>query len=78
MSSREALEQVLRSLPEERLREVLDFAEFVQSKDAAGWRQFGRAQLARAYGPDEPEYSLTDLKPERDSCRAGTGKGPSR
>ena len=65
MSTREVLDRVLQSLSEERVREVLDFAEFLQDKDAQAWRQFGRAQLARAYGPDEPEYSTADLKPER-------------
>ncbi len=28
------------------------------------WEQFGLAQLARAYGPNEPEYTLDDAKPE--------------
>jgi hypothetical protein len=65
MSAREALNRVLQALPDERVREVLDFAEFLQSKDAVAWRQFGRTQLAQAYGPDEPDYSLDDLKPER-------------
>ncbi len=65
MSTREALDRVLQALPDERVREVLDFAEFLQNKDAVAWRQFGRAQLARAYGDDEPEYTADDLKPER-------------
>ena len=64
MSAREALNRVLETLPEERVREVLTFAELLQGQDAAAWRQFGRNQLARAYGPDEPESSLDDLKPE--------------
>ena len=64
MSVRDTLEQLLQSLPEERVRQVLEFAESLQSQDAQGWRQFGQAQLARAYGPGEPDYSLADLKPE--------------
>jgi Protein of unknown function (DUF2281) len=65
VSTREELDRVLQNLPEERVREVLDFAEFLKSKVAQGWRHFGQSQFARAYGPDEPEYSLADLKPER-------------
>jgi hypothetical protein len=55
MSVKEALDKVLEALPEERLREVLDFAEFLNERgERAAWRQFGQAQLARAYGPHEP------------------------
>jgi hypothetical protein len=58
MSVKEALEKVLEALPEERLSEVLDFAEFLSGRaETAAWRQFGQAQLARAYGPDEPDYT---------------------
>lgn len=64
MSTREALDRVLQSLPEERVLAVLDYAEFLRSQDAQSWRQFGQAQLAQAYGTDEPDYSLADLKPE--------------
>ena len=28
------------------------------------WSQFGRTQLAKAYGDDEPEYTEADIKPE--------------
>lgn len=68
MSVKESLEKVLEALPEERLREVLDFAEFLcwQDERAAG-RQFGQAQFARAYGPNEPEYTSADVKRERKS-----------
>jgi hypothetical protein len=31
---------------------------------AEDWRRFGKAHLARAFGPDEPEYTVADLKPE--------------
>jgi hypothetical protein len=60
MSVRESLERVLETLPEEQVREVLVFAESL--KDDAEWKHFGQAQLARAYGDDEPEYSMKDLK----------------
>jgi hypothetical protein len=65
MSARENLEKLLEQMPEERLREIADFAAFLNWQDERGaWRQFGQAQLARAYGPDEPEYSRADLKSE--------------
>ena len=68
MTVKESLERVVDELPEERLHEVLDFALFLNSQDESkGWRQFGQTQIARAYGPDEPEYTLADLKPELDS-----------
>ena len=67
MSTRDALNRVLQSLPEGRVREVLDFAESLKGQDEAAWNLFGQAQLARAYGDDEPDYSLADLKPERAS-----------
>jgi hypothetical protein len=64
MSVKTTLVQLLDSLPEERQREVLDFAEFLAwQDDRAGWRRFGRAHLARAYGPDEPEYTHDDIQP---------------
>ena len=64
MSTREALEKLLESLPDDRLRELLDYAEFLRGHESTAWRQFGRGQLARAYGPNEPGYTAADLKPE--------------
>ena len=64
MSTREALDKLLGSLPDERVREVLDFVQFLHGRESAAWRQFGQAQFARAYGPNEPDYSVADLKPE--------------
>ena len=66
MTVKESLHQVLDELPEERLRQLLDYAEFLQfQEEAVDWRGFGRAQLACAYGPNEPDYSLADVKPGR-------------
>jgi hypothetical protein len=66
MSLKETLEKVLEGLPEERWREVLDFAEFLTwQEERQAWRHFGQAQFARAYGPNEPPYTSADLKPER-------------
>jgi hypothetical protein len=65
MTTKEALEQILVELPENRLGEVVDFARFLSTQGEGGaWRQFGRTQLAKAYGSDEPEYNEVDIKPE--------------
>ena len=70
MTSREQLEGVLEGLPEHRVAEVLDFARFLSVReDHAAWQEFGRRQLARAYGDDEPTYGPEDIKPELDTCR---------
>jgi hypothetical protein len=65
MTVKEAIEKVLDILPEERLRELLDFAEFLTwREEREGWQQFGKSQLARAYGPHEPEYTRGAIKQE--------------
>lgn len=65
MSTRETLDSLLQNMSDEHLREVVDFAAFLSwREERAGLRSFGQAQLARAYGPNEPEYTLADLKPE--------------
>jgi hypothetical protein len=62
---RDVLNQVLDSLPEQRVREVLDFAMFLHWREEDQlWQQFGLEQLAKAYGPDEPEYTEADIRPE--------------
>lgn len=67
MPTREALEQVLDRLPEESVREVLDFASFVAlQREREGWHSAARTRFAEAYGPDEPEYTETMVKPELD------------
>jgi hypothetical protein len=65
MTNRERLESVLQALPEDRVQQVLDFARFLTTQeDRDAWQQFGRRQLARAYGEDEPEYGPDDIKRE--------------
>jgi len=65
MTVQESLGKVLATLPEPRQREVLDFAEFLSwREEQTAWREFGRAQFARAYGVNEPDYTSADLKPE--------------
>lgn len=65
MSAKTILDDLLETFPEDLLREVLDFARFLSARqEREEWRGFGARQLARAYGPDEPEYTEADLKPE--------------
>ena len=65
MTSRDLLDGILQSLPENRLEEVLDFARFLSLQDdREAWQAFGRRQFARAFGNDEPEYGLDDIRPE--------------
>ncbi len=69
MTTKEKLLKFLDALPEARLSEVLDFARFLywlerQAKEEVeDWQRFGLEQLAKAYGPDEPEYTEADIKP---------------
>ena len=65
MPVKEMIEELIDKLPEERLRQLLDFARFLSwEEERPEWQRFGQAQLARAYGADEPEYTEADLKPE--------------
>jgi hypothetical protein len=65
MSIKKTLDELLAMMPEEQLREVLDFTRFLHARqEQQEWRGFGTRQLARAYGSDEPEYTEADLKPE--------------
>jgi hypothetical protein len=66
MTTREALNKLLEGMPEERLRELLDFAVRL-CEEGDGWRSFGQAQLSRAYGPNEPEYTEADVPSELNS-----------
>jgi hypothetical protein len=69
LSTTEKLLKVLGELPETRRCEVLDFARYLywleqQAKEEReAWLTFGldRPEL---YGPNEPEYTEADLKPE--------------
>jgi hypothetical protein len=64
MKTIEALDEVLSGLAEERIQQVLDFARFLQVRQEQ-WQRFGAAQLAKAYGPDEPDYTEADIKHQR-------------
>ena len=65
---KEALNDLLNDMPEDRIQQVLDFARFLAfQKQETEWRQFGLRQLAKAYGTGEPDYTEADIKPELDS-----------
>ena len=70
MRTKDKLLKVMENLPETRLCELLDFARFLywleqqEKEEREDWQRFGLAHLAQAYGPDEPEYTEADLKPE--------------
>jgi hypothetical protein len=63
MDTRAILDPLLDSLSEERLHQLIDFARFLAaSDDQRDWQDFGRRQLAQAYGPDEPDYTEADIR----------------
>ena len=60
MTSRQIIEsvltKVLAKLPEERLRQVLDFAEFLSlHEEHRMWSQLSAEELAEMYGDDDEE-----------------------
>lgn len=58
-------EKLIADLSEEQVRELVNFAKFLRwSDERREWREFGQQQFAKAYGDDEPEYTLADLRPE--------------
>jgi hypothetical protein len=68
MDARASLERLLQGLSDERLRQLIDFARFLAADDERlGWQDFGRARLARAYGHDEPDYTMSDIKPKSEA-----------
>jgi hypothetical protein len=67
MTTKEAIAQIVSELPEHRLSELLDFARFLSWQgEREAWQEFGQAQLAKAYGPEEPEYGIDEVKPGLD------------
>jgi hypothetical protein len=68
MDVRTDLEPLLQELPDDRLRELIDFARFLAwQEERKNSQDFGQSELAKAYGPDEPEYTLSDIKPRSGS-----------
>jgi hypothetical protein len=68
MSVRETLDSVLATLRDDQLDEVPHYAEFISEREERiAWRQFGQSQFARAYGPNEPDYTPADIKQDAQS-----------
>jgi hypothetical protein len=66
MSALGRLEPIRGGLSEDRIRQVIDFARFLAvEQDRQEWLRFGQDQLARADGPEEPEYAVADIRPSR-------------
>jgi hypothetical protein len=71
MTTREQLNEILDSLPDMRLYEVLDFARYLYwlegraREELEDWKRAGMTAFAKCYGPDEPEYTLDDVKPKQ-------------
>ena len=62
MTSKDLLGDVLQTLPENRVQEVLDFARFLSlQEDREGWQEFGQRQLARAFGEDDRSMAWRTL-----------------
>ncbi len=50
-----------------RLGDVIADLRWLEERDRQereDWQRFGQSSFAKAYGPDEPEYTDADLKPE--------------
>jgi hypothetical protein len=68
MTTREAIDKVLKDLPEPRLWEVLDFARYLRwlekeaNEECAAWHRLNAAQAALSDGPEEPVYTEADIK----------------
>ena len=63
MTARKILDDVLSNLPDDQVRRVLEYAQFLTWRDERdAWHDFGLKQFARGYADDEPEYSLDDIK----------------
>ena len=59
---RDHLKEIIAELPEDRLRALLHYVEYLahwEEQDA--WSRFGLQNLAKAYSDDEPEYTLADI-----------------
>ena len=65
MTTRTKLDQLLGELSEARLKQVLEFTEFLSSRDEdEAWHSFGLEQAARFYEGEDSDYTLDDIKKE--------------
>jgi hypothetical protein len=62
VNARDAIADIAKALPDERIGQLLDYARFLSLQDeCTEWQSFGQMQLAKAYGDEEPEYTEVDL-----------------
>ena len=62
-SVNQEFEQLVAGLTDEQFRQLVGFAKFLRwSDERHDWRDFGLAQFAKAYGDNEPEYTLADVR----------------
>jgi hypothetical protein len=63
MTHKEVVLELLEQMPEDLIREVLHYAEFLYANSQhAEWAEMALTQLAARYGDDEVEYTTDDLQ----------------
>ena len=63
MTTKERVIELIERLPEELVREVQHYAEYLDTKSQhEDWSRISLAYLAAHYATDEVEYTLDDLK----------------
>jgi len=64
MTYKEAVKELLEQMPDDLIREVLHYAEFLYANaQHTEWAEMALAHLAARYENDEVEYTTDDLKP---------------
>ena len=62
MTTKEMVAELIDRLPEELLREVQHYAEYLHTRSENGeWSKFSLAHLGARYAADEAEYTMDDL-----------------
>ena len=63
MNAREVIAEITGALPDSQVEQLLDYARYLSLQgERADWQAFGKLQIAKAYGDDEPEYTEADLR----------------
>lgn len=63
MTQKEAVVELLDQMPDDLIREVRHYAEFLYANSQqAEWSEMALAHLAARYEADEVEYTMDDLK----------------